>query len=149
MAQNPTNYSPHTVNDDVAIRQVVAGLGDAWNQHDPAGIVQDFADEMEHVSVRGHWQHTRAELEATYQRNHAAIWANVTYHPVVEQIRFLRPDVAVAIVHGIFRSGDGAEEPARSTWVLSKEDGRWLLRAFHQTYVQNVPSAPQATDASR
>jgi len=139
-----SDAGPHSPEDEVAIRQVVAGLGDAWNRHDPPGIVQDFAEEMEHVSVRGHWQHTRAELEQTYRCNHAGIWADVTYHPVVEQIRFLRPDVAVAIVHGTFRSGSGAEETARSTWVLSKEAGRWLCRAFHQTYIQDVPIAPQA-----
>ncbi len=69
---------------------------------------------------------------------------DVTYHLVVERIRFLRPDVAVAIVRGTFRSSSG-EDTARATWVMSKEGGRWLCRAFHQTYLQGVPIAPQAS----
>jgi uncharacterized protein (TIGR02246 family) len=131
--------------DEDSIRSAVEGLGEAWNRHDPQGMVQDFADELEHVSVRGHWQHTRAELEETYRRNHQGIWADVTFTPVVEQIRFLRPDVAVAIVQGVFRSAAGNEEPARSTWVFSKEGEQWLLRAFQQTYIQNVPIAPRSS----
>jgi uncharacterized protein (TIGR02246 family) len=135
----------HSVPEDESdIRALVSRLGDAWNLHDPPGIVQDFAAEIEHVSVRGHWQHTRSELEATYRRNHAGIWAEVTYHPTVEQLRFLRPDVAVVIVHGTFRSPDAPEEIARSMWVVSKEAGRWVLRAFQQTYVQNIPITPRA-----
>ena len=80
--------------DEAEIRRVVAEFGEAWNRRDPAALVRDFADELDHVSVRGRWQRTRAELEQTYVTNHAGIWKDVIYHPVVESIRFLRPDVA-------------------------------------------------------
>ncbi len=107
-------------------------------------MVKHFADDLDHVSVRGRWQQGRAELEQTHTQYHATIWKDVSYHPVVEKVHFLRPDVAVVIVHGTFRSGD-ASEAARSTWVMSKEDGRWLCRAFQQTNLQDIPIAPQAT----
>lgn len=129
--------------DEAAIRQVVADYADAWNRHDPTAKVNDYSTDLDHVSVRGRWQQSRAELEQTYLDYHATIWKDVTYHPAVERIRFLRPDVAVVIVRGTFRSA-GAEETARATWVMSKEDGRWLCRAFHQTYVKDIPIVPQA-----
>ena len=131
-----------TTEDQVAIRRVVADFGDAWNRHDPTGLVRDFADELSHVSVRGRWQQSRAELEQTYVTNHAGIWKDVTYHPEVEDIRFLGADVAVVIVRGTFRSLS-AEDTARATWVMHNEGGRWVCRAFHQTYVQDIPIAPQ------
>lgn len=132
--------------DEAAIRRMVADFADAWNRHDPAGLVRDIAEECDHVSVRGRWQQGRAELEQTYRRNHPTVWAAVTYHPEVEAIHFLRPDVAVAIVRGAFRAADGGEDVGRSTWVLSKDDGRWLCRAFHQTYVKDdTPIAPRAS----
>ena len=129
--------------DEAAIRQVVADYADAWNRHDPAAKVTHFSDDLDHVSVRGRWQQGRAELEQTYRDYHATIWAEVTYHPVVEKVRFLRPDVAVVIVQGTFRSS-GAADTARATWIMSKEGGRWLSRAFHQTYIQDLPIVPQA-----
>ena len=131
-----------TTEDEVAIRGVVADYGDAWNRHDPMALVRDFADELHHVSVRGRWQQSRAELEQTYVTNHAGIWKDVTYHPEVEDIKFLRPDIAVAIVRGTFRS-PSSEDTARATWVMSKESGQWVCRAFHQTYVRDIPIAPQ------
>ncbi len=131
--------------DEAAIRRVVAEFADAWNRHDPAALVRDFSEDLDHVSVRGRWQQDRAELEQTYTSNHAGIWKDVAYHPVVEKIRFLRPDVAVAIVQGTFRSAS-ATDTARATWIMSKEDGRWLCRAFHQTYLQDVPIVPQRGD---
>lgn len=38
------------------------------------------------------------------------------------------------------------EDVGRSTWVLSKEGGRWRCRAFQQTYVkEDTPRVPRAT----
>ena len=128
--------------DEAAIRQVVADYADAWNRHDPTAKVKDYSADLDHVSVRGRWQQSRAELEQTYIDYHAGIWKDVTYHPVVEKVRFLRPDVAVVIVRGTFHSGD-AVDTGRATWVMTKEGVRWLCRAFHQTYVQDIPIVPQ------
>ena len=130
--------------DEAAIRQVVADYADAWNRHDSTAKVKDYSDDVDHISVRGRWQQNRAELEQTYIDYHAGIWKDVTYHPMVEKVRFLRPDVAVVIVRGTFRSGDAADT-GRSTWVMTREDGQWLCRAFHQTYLQNIAIVPQAT----
>lgn len=132
--------------DDVtAIEQVVADFAAAWDQHDPALLVRDFSEDLDHVSVRGRWQQRRADLARTYVENHAGIWRAVTYEPRVERIRFLRPDVAVVVVRGTFRSVEAADT-ARATWVMTKEDGRWLCRAFHQTYLQDVPIAPRGSE---
>ena len=136
------HHSP--TEDGAAIRHIVAAFAAAWNRHDAGAVVQHFADDLEHISVRGRWQQGRAELEQTHTHYHATIWKDVTYHPVVEKVHFLRPDVAVVIVHGTFRSADAAEA-ARSMWVISKEDGRWLCRAFQQTNLQDVPIAPRST----
>ena len=141
----PTDQQPaehqHPTADEAAIRQVVADYADAWNRHDPTAKVKDYSDDLDHVSVRGRWQQSRAELEQTYIDYHATIWKDVTYHPMVEKVRFLRPDVAVVIVRGTFHSGDAADT-GRATWVMTKESGRWLCRAFHQTFVQDIPIVP-------
>ena len=133
---------PDRAEDETAIRRVVADYAADWNRHDPTAKVKDYSDDLDHVSVRGRWQQSRAELEQTYIDYHATIWKNVTYHPVVEKVRFLRPDVAVVIVRGTFRTGD-AVDTGRATWVMTKEGGRWLCRAFHQTYVQDIPIVPR------
>ena len=120
--EHPVERQGHA-EDEATIRQVVAEFADAWNRHDPSAMVRHFADDLDHVSVRGRLQQGRAELEQTYIQFHATIWKDVTYHPVVEQVRFLRPDVAVVIVRGTSRSGDAADT-GWATWVTTKENGR-------------------------
>ena len=142
-AVHPTDHEDQAA-DEAVIRQVVGNFADAWNRHDPTAMLAAFADDLDHVSVRGRWQQGRAELERTHHDNHATIWKEITYHAVVEKVRFLRPDVAVVIVRGTFRTMSAVDE-ALATWVMSKDDGRWLIRAFHQTYVQDVPIVPSAT----
>ena len=63
--------------DEAAIRHVVAAFADAWNRHDPVAVVADFADDPDHVSVRGRWQRSRRELEQTQRQYHATIWQDV------------------------------------------------------------------------
>jgi hypothetical protein len=50
----------------------------------------------------------------------------------------------VGSVLGTFRTTSAVDE-ARSTWVLSKDEARWRVRAFHRTYVQDIPIVPSAT----
>ena len=57
----------------------------------------------------------------------------------VEELRFIRPDVALAIVKtfdvkrgGVPTSG----EETRGLVVLSKEDGRWKVNALENTKMQ-------------
>ena len=52
--------------EEAAIRQVIADFADAWNRHDPTAKLKDFAEDVDHISVRGRWQQSRAELEQTY-----------------------------------------------------------------------------------
>ena|SRR5215210_3237386 len=143
MSTEHTADSQRRAEAEAAIRQVVDDYADAWNRHDPAAKVKHFSEDLDHVSVRGRWQQGRAELEQTYRDYHATIWKDVTYHPVVEKVRFLRPDVAVVIVQGTFRSA-GAADTARATWIMTEEGGQWLCRAFHQTYLKDIPIVPRA-----
>jgi uncharacterized protein (TIGR02246 family) len=130
--------------DDVRIRQVVADVADAWHRHDPTAALDAFADDLDHLRVRGRWPHSRAEREQTFRDDHASSWREVTFHADVETIRFRRPDVAVAIVGGGLRTAGGMDE-ARATWVLSKQDDMWRGRAGQQTYVQDIPNRPLAS----
>jgi uncharacterized protein (TIGR02246 family) len=61
-----------------------------------------------------------------------------TRDATVESIRFLRPDVVVAIVrfHNHKQDGKPTGEETRASFVLTKENGRWKLNAFHNTTIQ-------------
>ena len=72
---------------------------------------------------------------------------DVQRHTVVEKIRSVRPDVAAVITTNVDRHGDGPPSESRGTYVLSKEEGYWLLDPFQNTQV-STPSGPAPASQS-
>jgi hypothetical protein len=59
----------------------------------------------------------------------------------VEELRFIRPDVALAVVKtfDIKRAGVPiAGEETRGLVILSKENGRWKVNALENTKIQAI-----------
>ncbi|GAB1819707.1 SgcJ/EcaC family oxidoreductase [Herbidospora sp. RD11066] len=56
----------------------------------------------------------------------------------IEHVLFLRPDVAAVKVVQQYRTPEGEPEgkPGSPMWVMTKEDGRWLLAACQNTEVR-------------
>ncbi len=128
--------------DEEAIRKVIAGTTDAFNQHDARAFANFYTPDAELVTVRGERMKGAAEIE----RGLAAIFATrakvVTLRTLQTTVRFIRPDVAVAHVTNELSglaSPEGEQLPAHrelSIRVLVKERGRWLVTAFHNTIVR-------------
>ena len=66
---------------------------------------------------------------------------------IIEKIRFIRADVAVVITTIVDRHGDEPPASTRGTFVLSKEQGRWLLNSFQNTQITAPPERVQATQS--
>ncbi|RZT12709.1 uncharacterized protein (TIGR02246 family) [Kribbella sp. VKM Ac-2569] len=52
----------------------------------------------------------------------------------LEHVLFIRPDVAAVKVRQVYRTPDGPDV-GTPLWVMTKEDGRWLLTACQNTGV--------------
>ncbi|WP_410786396.1 SgcJ/EcaC family oxidoreductase [Kribbella sp. C-35] len=52
----------------------------------------------------------------------------------LEHVLFLRPDVAAVKVRQVYQTPDGPDV-GTPLWVMTKEDGRWLLTACQNTGV--------------
>ena len=136
--------------DEEAIKKVIAGTTDAFNRHDAKAFTSFYTPDAELVTVRGERMRGAAEIE----RGLTAIFATrakaVSLRTLDTTVRFIRPDVAVAHVtnelSGLVNPG-GEQLPAHrelSIRVLVKEQGRWLVTAFHNTMVR--PFEPPARE---
>jgi uncharacterized protein (TIGR02246 family) len=117
--------------DEELIRQVVRRWEEAWNRHDMAAMATLVADDADFVNVWGmHWR-GRARIEQEHAERHRAQFKDSVWITREARVQFLRPDVA--LVHLAW-----AMQPPREglfTWILLKEQGRWLIRAAHNTNV--------------
>src|SRR6476660_10030969 len=92
---------------DRAIREVLKRFYDGWNAHDPAMMVSAYAEDIDHIDVFGEWHKGKADirkdLEFMHGPNGPARTSQKKY--VIEKIRMMTPQIAVAQVSSTSASG--------------------------------------------
>jgi uncharacterized protein (TIGR02246 family) len=119
--------------DEQAIRGLVAAFIEGWNAGDGYACAQPFAEDADFTAVTG----ARCKGREMIGRGHAEILASVfrgtRNSAVVNDIQFLRPDVAVADV--TFRLEPTVDKPwlppySSCGMVATRENGTWSIAAF-------------------
>lgn len=122
--------------DEAAMRAAVKQLEDGWNTKSGATFAKPFAEDADYVVINGNYIKGRAVIESQHQRIFDTIFKDTTLSLAVQQIRFLRPDVAVVHVKGQ-RSSPNEElrQGAFMTLFMTKEKQGWTIAAFQNTAV--------------
>lgn len=143
--------------DDRAIRALVARCESAWNASDSAGFTATMADDINFINVLGDRYHGREIVERGHRHIFDTIFKDSRLRYTIDEIRLLRADVALVVVHQHLTSHLPAsaislttrqmqvdkamhESEARGTMVLAKDGGQWRMIAFQNTGVAFVPT---------
>jgi len=128
--------------DEAAIRAGVKQMETGWNAKSGAEFAKLFAEDSDYVVINGFHIKGRAANAAVHQQIFDTIFKNTNLTLVVEQIRFLRPDVAVVHVFGTRRPTREADSAligdARITMTMVKNNGKWEIAAFQNTEIQTT-----------
>jgi hypothetical protein len=133
--------------DAKAIRALMAfAFEESWNRHDPAMVASPdkCADGAIFINTTGGWIKGCRTLVDLLTPLHApgGRFRDHTRRHTVEELRFLRPDVAIAVVktHDIRRAGAPIEgEETRGLVVLIKEGEHWKVTANQNVRIQAAP----------
>ena len=133
--------------DETAIRSKLAdGFETSWNGHQPATAVtpDKCIDDAIFINTSGGWVKGREDFAEMISRLHApgGPFHDHTRRHMVEELRFIRPDVALVVVKtfDIKRAGvPTTGEETRGLVILSKEDGHWKLNAVENARIQATP----------
>jgi uncharacterized protein (TIGR02246 family) len=131
----PAVIGAQTAEDSVAVRAQVEAYGRAWDTHDPSALGAFFTEDADVVmgnqpaavgrqAIEDSW---RAYFSHQEPERHLAL--------DVRSVRFVTADVAVVNVGTTTggRDQQGRELLARKfrgSWVVDRQDGRWLIRAM-------------------
>lgn len=124
--------------DESAIRKVLAEDTTAFNEHRPSLIAEATTDDFDLVNPPGTYSSGKPDLQKAFR----GAFRNAKMVATVDRIRFIRPDVA--LVDGKFEISGSDISPAPKglrTFVLVKENGRWMITALRQM----TPVAPVGT----
>lgn len=124
--------------DEVAIREAIRKAQDGWNAGSAEDFAAQFAEDAAFVLVSGRYVKGREAIAAGARADFSFIFKDSKNTYVVEAVRFIRPDVAIAHVHQLLIYNDGEtthEATARSTWVLTRYEDVWNIAAFQNTAI--------------
>ncbi|MFG1810920.1 SgcJ/EcaC family oxidoreductase [Streptomyces sp. NPDC049040] len=125
--------------DETAILQVLGGVYAAWDAHDADAFVADYTEDASAI-LPGSYRASREEVRQSMRTGFDSYLKGSTTRNKVLALRFLNDDAAVVVSESTVLFPGDTEAPADrqglATWVLTRQDGRWLLAAY-----QNSPAA--------
>lgn len=134
-----------------AICELRDALQDAWNRGDAHGYASLFADDADFVAWTGAHGRGRRAIEDGHRPLFEGPLAGSRMVLVDDDaqsappasLRFVRPDVAVMVLSGAVTLASqretGPDHQSVQTFVLTKNDDRWQVTAFHNTREQERP----------
>jgi uncharacterized protein (TIGR02246 family) len=115
---------------------VIHAVYDAWADGDAEAFAELYTDDATVVQPGTH-KKDKGEIRTTMAAGFAGPLKGSTVLDEPQSVRFLGPDTAVVVSEGgIIMAGQDdvpAERMVRATWVLTKQDGQWLVAAYHNS----------------
>jgi uncharacterized protein (TIGR02246 family) len=99
--------SHHSAEDETAIKKVVMEMIEKFNQHDAKAMASLFAKDGDLVNVYGTWLKDQAAIEDGLSGMFVKIVPTATLKTLDMEVRFIRPDVAIAHVTNEFSEPSG------------------------------------------
>jgi uncharacterized protein (TIGR02246 family) len=131
--------------DELAVRTLVDGLVAGWNAQDGTAFARQFAADADFTNVMGLHAHGREVIARGHDEIFATMFKGTTLTATIEQIRFLRPDVAVASVVLALRQRDGTPWgafPRSLASLVAVRDGEsWSIAVFRNMVPFERPAA--------
>jgi uncharacterized protein (TIGR02246 family) len=120
-----------------AVRDVLRGTMAAWADNDADAFVSDYADDVTVVLSSGPYHRGKDAVREYMARGFAGPFRGTKGIDQPEDIRVLGDDAAIVVSRSGYQLPDETEVPAdrflRATWVLAKENGRWLIKSYHSS----------------
>lgn len=130
--------------DGQAIRILLDAQEDAWRAGDAAAFSHAAKAEIVFTNVMGLFSVGRAGFEAQHRHIFSSFYKGSTLRQVVEQLSFVRPDVAIVntltevtgfgALPPVIRAYDGVLK-TRLEQVMERTDDGWKVAAFHNVVV--------------
>jgi uncharacterized protein (TIGR02246 family) len=138
--------------DLAAITAIVQSEADAWNQGDAEAFAAHYASDGSFTNVIGQQIYGKPGFIAQHAMIFSTIYKGSHNVFTIGHVQWLRPDIAVVDIDGVLTgalhlplglrpAADGGLH-VKLQEVMSKENGAWLIRSFHNVAVVEIPAQP-------
>ena len=123
--------------DEALIRKLISLGEEAWNKKDAAALAAQQAEDVDHINTTGGWSKGRKEIRKLWAQLYETRFKEDITKMKLEKIRFLKPDVAVAIVR-IFHKRPAEATESLATFVMTKDGDKWQVVSYQATRIQTA-----------
>lgn len=130
-----------------AILRTFTDFSASFTRHDAHAVAMTFSEDADFTNMRGMHVRGRKAVEQWMARLFGGILRDAHRTDVVRDIIFLTPRLAAVDADTVItgtRTADGSVVPPRKglmITVMSRENGRWLIRVFHEAEFSPAPPA--------
>jgi uncharacterized protein (TIGR02246 family) len=141
------NSERDTEHDDAGLSGLVKTFVQGWNAGSGEQLARAFAPDADFTNVMGLRAHGRDVIARGHDEILATVFRATQLDSTINQIRYLRPDVAVVDVTLTLRTADGqpfAMLPAGQSsagLVATRESGTWTIAVFRNMIPFARPAA--------
>jgi len=138
---SPANGQAAT--EEQAIRKVITDFVEAINRSDIKAFEALFTDDADFVVITGRYLKGRSEIVTYHAQLFTSSFKGSHLDITSTDVRFLRPDVAIARV-GTKRTENEGKEMRTSfpIFVLTRRADKWLITAVQNTLTSGPPIPP-------
>jgi uncharacterized protein (TIGR02246 family) len=127
------------------IKKAVAAVESAFNRHDAEALVRRYTQEVVWVNVMGMRLKGKDEILRFSRKAFASALQDSYARYVVEDISFLKPDVAVVNIRQYPATKEGqvieGGQGSVAIYVMTKHDGDWLVAAGQNSFLPKSSSS--------
>ena len=125
--------------DEAAVKRVLSNLEKAWAAGDAKLWGDQFGEDGQLTIFNGMRVSGRKMIVSNHERFFGSIAKNTKMKLKVDELRFIRPDVAIVSTQSFVSEPNGAipeEAVAKQLFVISKTKNRWLIDASQVTKIE-------------
>jgi uncharacterized protein (TIGR02246 family) len=141
-ALEPKVYRAKDLN---ALNSLPAKFEHYWNIDNMDSMGTLLRENVDFVNVAGTWFRGKAATVNDHKDSHSMMFKSSTFTNDSVNVRYVSPDIAIMHVGwGISGDFDPDGTPRKSrhgifTWVISKENGHWLILAASNVNIREAP----------
>jgi uncharacterized protein (TIGR02246 family) len=133
------------------VRAQVRAYERAWNSHDAGRVAAFYTHDADMAMGNGPWISGREAIREWWARYFAAISDHRVGTFDVQSLRLVAPGVVLANIRTLTagRDEENKELPARrarGTWILTEQDGQWLISALRGLPAEGDARVEPGTD---
>ncbi|NUT93509.1 MAG: SgcJ/EcaC family oxidoreductase [Saccharothrix sp.] len=127
----------------VELKAVIDGIAEAWADNNPDGFADLYTADATMVLSGDRFFRGREVIRKVAVEQFKTAHKGTTLLQNIVDSKLLSEDAAVVVTEGgVLAPGQSEPSPERAlraTWVLAREDGKWLIAAYQNGRLADTP----------